>query len=92
MGGNTKKADHPIYANYEEGKQVTFGIRGVLYVPGRILTGIAFLKADVENQFPHMTLMISQKFAAVTSNEVLKKTCDQGQPFHDSYKLLQSNK
>ena len=76
MGGNKRKAENPIYSNYEDGKQVNFGIRGVLYVPGRILTGIAFLKADVENKFPHMTLMISQKYAAVVSNEVLKKTCD----------------
>ena len=60
-------------------------IKAVLYVPGRILTGVCFPKADVENEFPHLTLMLGNKWTAKLSNSVLQETCRDATKFKLSY-------
>lgn len=40
-------------------------------MPNRIVVGVCFPKHAVENWYPHMTLMISSGWPAVTSNAVL---------------------
>ena len=43
----------------------------MVYVPNHIVVGVCFPKFKVENWYPHMTLMISSGWPAVTSNAVL---------------------
>jgi hypothetical protein len=71
IGGNKSKLESPIFKNFRENKQVDIEVSGVIYVPGKILTAICFPKADVENEFPHMTLMLGNGWAAKFSNDVL---------------------
>ena len=49
------------------------------------MAGICFPQTEVENEFPHLTLMISQGWAAVMSNAVIKATCAEGKPFENAY-------
>jgi len=40
------------------------------------MIAVCFPKADIENEFPHMTLMLGDKsWKANNSNTVLKATC-----------------
>ena len=59
-------------------------IRAVVYVPDKLFVGVCFPKADIENWFPHMTLMVSDGWAPVASNAVLNATCA-GSPFKEVY-------
>jgi len=58
-------------------------------VPDCIIAGICFPKFEIENWFPHMTLMISDGWGAVTSNAVISATCAQGKPFYEAYQAAQ---
>jgi len=59
----------------------------VLFVPDRILTAICFPSHDVDNEFPHMTLM-TKKWKPVNSNDVLKQTCSKDCAFNEFYEKL----
>ena len=69
-----KEADSPIYLNFEEGKRIDIPIRALLYVPGRIMTGVCFPDAEISNKMPHMTLILG-KWPAKNSNMALEYTC-----------------
>ena len=43
----------------------------MVYVPGKLLTGICFTDQPVENKVPHVTLMINE-WSAKMSNQVLE--------------------
>ena len=47
------------------------------------MTAVCFPKAEIENEFPHMTLMMGGPWKAMHSNNVLKATC--ANDFKDSY-------
>lgn len=49
------------------------------------MAGICFPPTDIENEFPHVTLMVSQGWAPVLSNAVIKATCAEGKPFENAY-------
>jgi hypothetical protein len=83
IGGNVNKKLSPIFKNYKEGVSVPVTVQAVMYVPGRILTGVAFPKAEIENQFPHLTMALGDKWKAAVSNNVLMATCNGA--FKDSY-------
>ena len=60
-------------------------MRALLFVPGKIMTGVCFPDAMIENRFPHMTLLLN-KWLAKNSNDALEATCSHEQhPFHDLY-------
>ena len=88
VGGNKTTMSSPIYQNYVEGVSVAVTVPAVVYVPGRILTAICFPKAEVDNEFPHMTLMLGGKWKPVLSNAVLKATCTDPLRFQGSYQEL----
>ena len=71
IGGNKNKTQSKVYQSFQEGQNVKVSIKGVLYVPGCILTGICFPQAPIDNKFPHMTLMLGNKWTAKLSNDVL---------------------
>ena len=93
IGGGKPKTESKIYQNFEVGKIVNVPVRALLFVPGKILTGVCFPDADVENRFPHMTLLLG-KWPAKNSNMALEFTCsDSKQPFQSLYNYaLSENK
>lgn len=91
IGGNPQKKDHKILKNFLDGQQVKVVVGGVVYVPQRILTAVCFPKAEIENEFPHMTLMLGGNWTAKLSNAVLQETCKQVEKFKNSYKECQNN-
>lgn len=54
-------------------------------MPDKIVVGVCFPQTEIDNWFPHMTLMISDGWPAMTSNAVLNATCNKGQLFHEAY-------
>ena len=85
MAGQKHKLESHIYKNYQEGVQEKLTVCAVLYVPGRILTAVCFPKVPVENEFPHMTLMLGGKWTAKLSNSVLMATCKDANRFQSGY-------
>ena len=65
-------------------------VRAVVYVPGKLIAGVCFPKLHIENKYPHMTLMISEGWGAVLSNELLTATCAKGQPFYEAYEAARN--
>jgi hypothetical protein len=85
MAGQKHKLESSIYKNYLEGVQEKLTVCAVVYVPGRILAAVCFPKAPVENEFPHMTLMLGGKWTAKLSNSVLMATCKDANRFKSGY-------
>ena len=83
--GNRANLNSPIYKNYKDGIAHDVKVNAIVYVPNRILTAVCFPKAEIDNEFPHMTLMLGGKWGAVLSNSVLKATCNDPARFKDYY-------
>jgi hypothetical protein len=47
-----------------------------------------FPKTRVENEFPHMTLMISNGWKPLDSNSILQATCSKGGAFEKAYNIV----
>ena len=67
-------------------------IRAVIYVPDKIVTGICFPECEIENEFPHMTLMVSSGWAPKLSNDIIKATCGRGGIFEQAYIAAEDRK
>jgi len=51
------------------------------------VAGICFPEGvEIENEYPHMTLMVSDGWKPVMSNLMIQATCAKGMPFHEAYK------
>lgn len=85
LGGNKRNLEHDIYKSYREGKKVQVMIKALVYVPGQLLTAVCFPKADVDNEFPHMTLLLGGNWTAKLSNTILQETCRDPIRFKLSY-------
>ena len=81
IAGNKQKLRQPQFEFHQEGKAVPIEIRAIIYVPGQLVAGICFPECDIENEFPHMTLMVSQGWAPVASNAVIQATCKKNKVF-----------
>lgn len=46
-----------IYKKFMEGTKVQIDIKAILMIKDKILTGICFPLIEIENEFPHMTMM-----------------------------------
>jgi len=90
IGGNKACLQDPIYQAFKEGEKHDIEIKGIIYVPKKILVGICFPKANCGNKFPHMTLLLGQKsgFKAFHSNNILEATCDDMTKFKTSYEQM----
>ena len=91
IGGDKSKSGHKIYKYYQEDKSVDVEIRAVVYVPEKILTGICFPKAEVDNKRPHLTLMTGGQYKPVNSNTILEATCADEDLFKNEYAWLASD-
>jgi len=67
-------------------------IRAVIYVPEKLVAGICFPDCEIENEFPHLTLMVSQGWAAVMSNSVIQATCGKNGIFEQAYIAAEDGK
>jgi hypothetical protein len=59
IGGNKQKLKSDQVQNFVEDIKVNFEVRAIVYVPGGIVAGICFPNIEIENKFPHLTLMVS---------------------------------
>ena len=66
-------------------------IEALLVAENKIMTGICFPSCEVENEFPHVTLMLNS-WTAKMSNNLLEATCRPGEKFHDAYQELKDEK
>lgn len=85
IGGNKKKLESPIYQSFNEGDLIQVPARGIIFVPGKIMAAVCFPKCQVENRFPHMTLLLG-KWPAKNSNMALEQTAaSEDLPFYALY-------
>lgn len=59
--------------------------RALVYVPDKLIAAVCFPNFEVENRFPHCTLLTSEGWAPVLSNTLLETTCDRGKCFYEAY-------
>jgi len=60
-------------------------------IPGKLLAGICFPQAIIENEVPHMTLLKGDTEANY-ANEALKATCLAGGIFSEQYEMVKKKK
>ena len=92
IGGNRSKLQKPQAEFHQEGKAVQVEIRAVIYVPEKLVAGICFPDCEIENEFPHITLMVSQGWAPVMSNAIIQATCRAKGPFEQAYIAAEDGK
>jgi len=85
--GSIMNKSHPAYINFKAGKQIYIQIRGLIYIPKRIVTAIVDVDTPVGNDFPHLTTLLGT-FSAKHSNDVLKELFSNGKILSKEYKKL----
>lgn len=59
IGNDPEKAEKSeIYHKFVEDKKIDIEINALLMVEERIITGICFPKCEIENDYPHMTMLM----------------------------------
>jgi hypothetical protein len=69
-----KKSNDVCLTEFEEGLLMEIEVKAILYVPGRIASGVCFpdpQRLRVKNQCPHLTLKVGS-WAPVQSNSLLE--------------------
>ena len=64
-------------------------ILGILVVPGKLIIGICFPQHEVDNKYPHMTLMLNE-WPAKKSNDVMEACFDDKRPLAAIYDDLRN--
>lgn len=88
IGGNKEKLRSEFYTSFEESVKSDIAIVGLVYVPGKLITGIAVISEElkIENQFPHITLKLGS-WDAKNSNDILKAIFEtSSSPLYGKYK------
>ena len=79
--------NHPVYKEFQQNKNITVSIHGLVYIPNKTIFCIIKTPASVDNSFPHMTTLISG-FKPKESNEVMKELFSKGRPNEKDYQLI----
>lgn len=90
IGGNKEKLRSDFYTSFQEGVESDILIEGLVYVPGKLITGIVIVSEElkIENEFPHITLKIGS-WDPKNSNDVLKAIFEtSSSPLYGKYKKL----
>lgn len=58
IGKDKGKLEDPIYKQFVEDKRVDLEMKGIILVPGKIMAGVCFPATPIENEYPHMTLLL----------------------------------
>ena len=85
LGGNKKKMGSAAFKRFNQGEMVNVTISAIVYIPDKIIVGIVFPKFEIENEFPHVTLMVSKGWKPVESNAVIAATCAKDEAFEGAY-------
>ena len=59
-------------------ENVEVDVRALIYVPDKLILGVCFPDFEIENDHPHVTLLVSDGWAPVVSNNILQATCGKG--------------
>lgn len=87
IGDDLSLLETEYYKRFVEGVHVPIQLTGVIYVPGKIITGITFPDRNallIQNKFPHVTLMVNE-WQAVHSNNLMEALFDIGMPLEKFY-------
>ena len=85
IGGNEQKWRQSQFKFHQEVNMIPIQIRAVIYIPNKLMIGICFPQCNIENQFPHLTLKVSQGWSPGLSNSVIEATCKQNKVFEQAY-------
>lgn len=73
VGKDKTKTTDIHFREFSEGVRFPYSIKHVVYIPGKIATGLTFPNREllhIENEFPHVTLLYNT-FPPKTSNDIL---------------------
>lgn len=60
LGRNPEsKIETGVFKTFNENEQVNVTVKAIVYVQDEIIVGVTFQPIEVENEKPHVTLMIS---------------------------------
>ena len=79
--------EQKILTGFKDGLTYPYTVHGILYQPGKIVTGVTFIdreKVDVANEFDHMTMYFGKE-KPVYSNDILAATFGEGGPGQEDY-------
>ena len=85
IGNQAKKMSSDAFVYFKPNLAIDVTIRALIYVPEKIVAGICFPKFDIENNYPHVTLMVSQNWSPRLSNELISATCGENGVFESVY-------
>jgi len=85
--GNNFNKSHPAYVQFEEGKHIYVNVKGIIYVPKKIITSVVSTDTSVENKFPHITTLLGT-YSAKNSNDVLNEIFFEGKCLQKEFKKL----
>lgn len=85
--GSSFNKSHPAFLNFEDGKHIVANVRGIIYIPKRIMTSIVFVDTPVANEFPHITTLVGT-FSPKHSNDLMHELFADGKCSHKEYKKL----
>jgi hypothetical protein len=89
--GKSFLESHPAYKSFEKDKIIPVEIKGILYIPGKIITCIVFPETPVQNEFPHMTTLVNE-YAPKHSNDVMSEVFGKGKVYEKEYtKVFKDN-
>lgn len=86
--GAAFKKSHPAYLSFEEEKKLTAEIRGIVYVPNKIIFALIYVDTPVENEYPHMTTLLGSSYKASNSNDVCKELFSSDKELAKEYKKM----
>lgn len=95
IGNDKSKRSSPIYTNFVAGQKHALPIKGLVYVPGHLLTAVCSpdpAQLPSENKYPHVTLMTSLSWTPKMSNTVLTTAMKSSPEFSAWYKAIQGGK
>jgi hypothetical protein len=82
--GKSFLKSHPAYSSFQQNKEVPIEIRGLIYIPNKIITSIIYTESPVQNEFPHMTTLLGG-YAAKNSNDVCTELFSEGKELRQCY-------
>jgi hypothetical protein len=84
---NSSITSHQVYKEFEEGKIVKLFVHGLVYVPNKTIFSIISADVAIDNEFPHITTLISG-YAPKQSNDVMKALFNKGGEMEKEYKSI----
>lgn len=81
---------HAAYLNFKEGESTLVEIRGMVYIPSKIITSIIYTETPTQNEFPHLTTLIGL-YKPKNSNDVLKEIFKADNMLNEYKEMMRKN-